>query len=178
MNLRRETRNSLYTPITEDAQFNVSESIENQDIYTPDLPRDYTPHGGFMELPNSEYTPYDGHIAESLSKTDPGCILPPAKDDNSLFEVQALPGIEDLGNTLFQLQNLLPEDHSDVLRLSAAVQEMYNSTPTLPPPEHFDVELSPIPVHDDTAANDPVAALDSGSLDDIVAMHHMMHAGF
>jgi hypothetical protein len=145
-----------------------------------DLPEDYMPHAGFMDIPENDYGPYDGHIAESMSHLSNR--FPPAPADlgrfepsrevryedslmnqdffdhqmnslNSQFEAPGandyggepavdvpntvdLPSLEDLTGALFQLRQVFPEDHPDVLRLSTLVHELSYNAP-ISQPEGF-----------------------------------------
>lgn len=126
--------------------------VPRQDVYMSGLPEDYVPHPGFMEMPESEYEPYDGHIAESMSHMVSAFPLAPA--DMPRFETPGiddsfanadfangvaagLPSIDDLTHALIQLREVFPEDHPDVLRLSTAIQALSYDTSVLQPEVPF-----------------------------------------
>lgn len=116
-----------------------AKSVPRQEEYMGSFPEDYFPRAGFMEMPDSDYTPYDGHIAESMSNISGQFPISAGHmvnlgaqriDDsvNNDDSVDAdLPSLVDLTVALNQLQNVLPDGHPDILRLSTAIQIMcYN----------------------------------------------------
>ena len=159
-------------------------SVPVPEVYMDDLPEDYIPEAGFMEISELDYGPYDGHIAESMfhlgnrfppTPADRGdfepsgkiryedCLMTPESFEqqmrllNSQFEAPGtnvyggesavdvpnigdLPSLEDLTGALFQLRQVFPEDHPDVLRLSTLVQELSYNAP-MSQPEDFNAGI-------------------------------------
>jgi len=148
-------------------------SVSRQKDYMSGLPEDYVPHPGFMESSEGDYTPYDGHIAESIPHSGQFPPRPANRTafrrpesvdyedclmEEKFFEQQMgfqdnqsgapnmgdyaeaesavgapntnnFPSLEDLTDALTQLQQVLPDDHPVILRLSVAIQAMtYNTS--------------------------------------------------
>ena len=131
------------TRVPGDRQSIPSGSAPRQEEYMSGFPEDYSPHPGFMEIPESEYEPYDGHIAESMSHMVSAFPLVPA--DRPRFETSGIddsfanadfeegvaaefPSLDDLTHALIQLREVFPDDHPDVLRLSTAIQALSYDT--------------------------------------------------
>ena len=53
------------TRVPGDRQSIPSGPVPRPEEYMSSFPEDYSPHPGFMEMPESDYEPYDGHVAES-----------------------------------------------------------------------------------------------------------------
>ena len=161
------------TRVPGDRQSIPSGSVPRQEGYMSGFPEDYSPHPGFMEMTESDYAPYDGHAAESMSHMSGQFLPAPANMaglehqeavnyedclmDGDLFDqlmynsqleaasiddhvdgsdsaadmmgTTDLPSLEDLTDALFQLREVFPDDHPDIVRLSTAIQALsYNAS--------------------------------------------------
>ena len=165
------------TRVPGDRQSIPSRPVPRQEEYMSGFPEDYSPHPGFMEMPESDYEQYDSYVAENISHmagqspsvpANMAGYEPPEVEleavnyedclmDGDLFEqliynsqleatgiddyaggvdsvadmlgTMDLPSLEDLTDALFQLREVFPEDHPDIVLLSTAIQALsYNAS--------------------------------------------------
>jgi len=108
------------TRVPGDRQSIPSGSVPRQEEYMSNFPEDYSPHAGFMEVPESDYEPYDGNVAESMSHMSGQ--FPPAPANMAGLEHQEAVNYEDclMDRDLFeqlmyniQLKTASIDDHVD-----------------------------------------------------------------
>ncbi|MFC1762650.1 hypothetical protein ACFL6U_11290 [Planctomycetota bacterium] len=150
----------------------ITESIPDNDLYMSGQPHDYIPHLEAMDLPPSEYIPYNSQPAETSPQPDLSFIFEQIREGPLIEEQPNLPDIQELNNAASQLQHLLPEDHPNVLRLSIMAQVMNYSLSSLP--SDMDRQVSSISSGPNPADTVQTMNLEPGSIDDIIEMANTM----
>ena len=103
-------------------------SIPTPEVYMGDLPQDYLPHPGFMEIPEPDYEPYEGPFVQaSLTPAPPGFGgMPPVVEPSEVeYEDSLMPD---------ELFGHLMRESSDLEELTRRLVGALDQGPTLPPP--------------------------------------------